>query len=77
MFVHLGHRTVPTLSSLSSEHNPSRHLEGTIQAHTQDGFMGMVGERNGGVNIGENSDGDGFVDFPPVAMYGLRCFGAK
>ena len=37
----------------------------------------MVGERNGGVNIGENSDGDGFVDFPPVATYVLRCFGAK
>jgi len=30
--------------------------------------MGMVGQRNGGLNVGENIEGDGFVDLPPVAM---------
>ena len=50
----------------ASEHNPSRYLGGALQARTRDGFM--VGERNGGLNIVENRDGDGFVDLPPLAM---------
>ena len=30
--------------------------------------MGMVRQKNGGLNVGENIQGDGFVDVPLVAM---------
>jgi len=37
----------------------------------RDGFSGMVGQRNGGLNVGEaNSEGDGFVDIPGVTELG-------
>ena len=37
----------------------------------KDGFRGMVGLRNGGLNVGEaNGEGDGFVDLPPPVLRG-------
>ena len=65
MFVHLGQHTVSTPSSLPLN-TTLPDIWGALQARTRDGFM--VGERNGGLNIVENRDGDGFVDLPPLAM---------